>query len=180
MSTSFKAIYRDYSQTQYRDILYRPIDALAIITLFKGKIMKNAQENQIQKISEISTSGISESLKLELIQTILNSSPSSPSSPELTVKPVKARKTVQTVKRDGRPLMKYITRELLTSCAGVTEKEVVNTLSNLYPEKEVGTIEKTTKRRLKGEGMNLNGKEIVHDDKEGIRFYFLQEKEANY
>ena len=141
--------------------------------------MKSAQE-KINQIAEISKSNLSEALKLELIRQASIEASEALTTASNQIKPVKARKTVQGVKRDGRPLMKYITRELLESCAGATEKEIVDTLSNLYPEKEIGTIEKTTKRRLKGEDMNLNGKEIVHDDRDGIRFYFLQEKESNY
>ena len=70
--------------------------------------------------------------------------------------------------------MKYITRELLESCAGSSQEEIVNTLSNLYPEKEIGTIEKTTIRRLKGEDMNLTeNEEIVKKDD----LYFLRQIE---
>jgi len=136
--------------------------------------MKSAQE-KINQIAEISQSNLSEALKLELIRQAsieaseaLTTASNQTEAVKASIKPRKA------VKRDGRPLMKYITRELLSSCAGVTEKEVVNTLSNLYPEKEVGTIEKTTKRRLKGEDLNLTeDEEIIKEDE----LYFLRQKE---
>ena len=135
--------------------------------------MKSAQE-KINQISEISNSNLSETLKLDLVRDVLNKTSETSLETSKPSETIKTRKTVQTVKRDGRPLMKYITRELLSSCAGATEKEIVDTLSNLYPEKEVGTIEKTTKRRLKGEDLNLTeDEEIVKEDE----LYFLRQKE---
>jgi len=128
---------------------------------------------QIEKISQISQSNLDVNLKLEMIQTILNQALSSPSSPESPVKGKKPRKTVQAVKRDGRPLMKYITRELLSSCAGVTENEIVTTLLQFYPEKSIKVVTNTTKRRLKGEDMNLTeNEEIVKEDD----LYFIRQK----
>ena len=131
--------------------------------------MKNAQENQIQKISEISTSGISESLKLELIQTILNSSPSSPSSPELTVKPVKARKARQ-ARPGGVKSKNAITLELLRS-SGTGLDEVVQAILTSYPDDDKETIIRTSQRRLNGEMPLPENSKIISDGE----LYYLDE-----
>ena len=145
-----------------------------------------AQE-KIQIISEISSSNLLEDLKLILIRDVL--AKTSETSQE-TLKPAKTAKTAKTVKRDGRPTKNAITLELLSSCAGASVEEIVQTILLNYPEenekyrqevesKVKPTLVKTTERRFKGE-MNLNGKEVVHDEVEGKVLYFLQEKESNY
>ena len=129
----------------------------------------NAQE-KIQIINEVASSNLSDGLKLKLIREAAQEAAQAAQTDQAGKKP---RKAAQAVKREGRALMKYITRELLESCAGSSQEEIVSTLSNLYPEKEIGTIKKTTIRRLKGEDMNLTeNEEIIKKDD----LYFLIEK----
>lgn len=105
----------------------------------------NAQE-KINRISEISNSNLSDVLKLNLLQDVLNKTSETSVETSNQIKPVKARKTVKSVKRDGRATKNEITLSFLKN--GATKDEIVNGIVKVYPESDRETIEKTTARRL--------------------------------
>ena len=134
-----------------------------------------AQE-KIQIISEISSSNLSDGLKLKLIREAAQEAAQAAQTDQAGKKP---RKAAQPVKRDGRPTLTFISLENLQSCAGTTIAETVSDILHVYPEKTVKTVTDTTIRRFKGEMTLPENTEIVKEgqNEEGQDLYFLRQIE---